>query len=132
MSDLLVRTTRRDDRVRIFVIGALDVRSAHDFQQRLGRVLDAAAATPVQVAIDLRCCTYLDTAGLLALATARTTVQSRGGDLHLAAVPPLIECLIDIRGLADPLLRTPKQCGGPEPSGCVNPRSGTFVRASLP
>ena len=106
MSDLLLRATRRADRVRVLVIGALDVRSAHEFQQRLGRVLDGAATAGVRVAIDLRCCTYVDTAGLLALAAARTEVRSRGGDLHLVAVPPLIERLIDLRGLADELLPT--------------------------
>ena len=103
MSDLLLRTTQRAAHVRIFVIGALDARTAHAFQGRLGRALDAAAA-PVQVAIDLRCCTFVDTTGLLTLAGARTAVQNRGGDLRLEAVPPLIERLIDLRGLADQLL----------------------------
>jgi anti-anti-sigma factor len=105
MSDLLLRTTQRAAHIRIFVIGALDARSAHAFQGRFGRVLDAAAA-PVQVAVDLRCCTFVDHTGLLALAGARTVVQSRGGDLRLEAVPPLIERLIDVRGLADQLLPT--------------------------
>jgi anti-anti-sigma factor len=105
MSDLLLRTTWRAAHVRIFVIGALDARSTHAFQERLGRVLDAAAA-PVRVTIDLRCCTFVDDTGLLTLADACTTVQSRGGDLCLEAVPPLIERLIDIRGLADQLLST--------------------------
>jgi anti-anti-sigma regulatory factor len=44
---------------------------------------------------------------VLALADARTAAQSRGGDLRLEAVPPLIERIIDIRGLAGQLLPTP-------------------------
>jgi anti-anti-sigma factor len=106
MSDLLLRITQRAAHVRIFVIGALDARSAYAFQGRLERVLDAATA-PVQVAVDLRCCTFVDHTGVLALADARTAAQSRGGDLRLEAVPPLIERIIDIRGLAGQLLPTP-------------------------
>jgi anti-anti-sigma factor len=105
MSDLLLRTTQGAAHARILVIGALDARSAHAFRVRLGRVLDAAAA-PIQVIIDLRCCTFVDDTGLLALADARSSVRSGGGDLCLEAVPPLIERLIDVRGLADQLLPT--------------------------
>jgi anti-anti-sigma factor len=101
MTDLLLRTTHCDDRIHVTAIGALDHGTAQDFRDKMRRLLDTADKP--MVVVGLSCCTNVDVHGLLALVGARHAVQVMGGDLHLAAVPPLIERLIRAESMEDQL-----------------------------
>lgn len=88
MADLLLETSQHDDQTRVAVIGPLQGPTARAVLPDLRHLIEAA--TTPRLVIDLRCCTGIDTHGILALITACQAAANRGGSLSLAAVPPLI------------------------------------------
>jgi anti-anti-sigma factor len=93
MADLLLQINHHGDETHVAVIGPIQHATTKAFHNQLRRIIDSAAA-PLLV-IDLRCCTSIDTHGLLALIAARHATETRGGTLTLIAVPPLIQRQLD-------------------------------------
>ena len=69
------------------VMGTLTHSTAPSLRNQLR---DAIDRTP-RLVVDLSCCTDIDVDGLLALSVAQHAARTRGGDLRLVDVPPLIE-----------------------------------------
>ena len=92
---------RHGHRQVVALIGPITHDTAATLRDRLDRTIGAAPATAQQSTcrLDLHCCTSIDTHGLLALHVAQQTARTRGGDLHLIRVPPLIQRLIDQHNL---------------------------------
>lgn len=88
MADLLLQTTQHGDQTRVAVIGALQGSAGRSVLHQLRHIIETT--TPPRLVIDLRCCTGIDTHGILTLVTASQAADTRGGFLTLAAVPPLI------------------------------------------
>lgn len=88
MADIGLQASQHPDRTEVAVIGALEGRAARAAHHQLRRIIDHT--TPPRLMVDLRCCTGIDTHGILTLATAARVATARGGCLTLTAVPPLI------------------------------------------
>jgi anti-anti-sigma regulatory factor len=104
MADLLLQTSQHGDQTRVAVIGALQGSAARSVLHDLRHMIKAA--TPPRLVIDLRCCTGIDTHGILTLITAYQAANTRGGVLTLAAVPPLIHHFLKQHPQAHTLLPT--------------------------
>lgn len=104
MADLALQICQHGDQTRVAVIGALEVSAARSAQHRLRRAIDNTPSP--QLVIDLRCCTGIDTHGILTLIAAHHAVTSHGGTLTLSAVPPLIRDRLEQEPRARHLLRT--------------------------
>ena len=83
------------------MIGPITYDTAATLRHRLDRTIGANTANgpAVDLRLDLHRCTNIDTHGLLALHVAQQTARTRGGDLHLIRVPPLIRRLINQHNL---------------------------------
>lgn len=79
--DRTARTTVLD------VIGPL----THVTAASLRHHLRAALENTSRLLVNLRCCTDIDLDGMLALSVAQHAAQTRGGELRVVDVPPLIE-----------------------------------------
>lgn len=104
MADLLLHIDQHSGQTRVAVIGALEVSAARGAQRRLRRAIDNTPAP--QLVIDLRCCTGIDTHGILTLVAAHHAVTAHGGTLTLSAVPPLIRDRLEQEPRARHLLQT--------------------------
>jgi anti-anti-sigma regulatory factor len=74
----------------IGIAGPLTHVTAPALRDYLRRALTGDQNQPPHLGIDLSCCTGLDVDGMSTLAAAQATARSRGGDLSLVAVPPLL------------------------------------------
>jgi anti-anti-sigma regulatory factor len=98
MDELIIRVRHRDEEgvtnrtTSLELIGPLARGTAQLLRDHLRHVINQDAPDPCPLLLlDMSHCTYVDVDGLLALAVARTAARSRGGDLHLTQLPPLIE-----------------------------------------
>lgn len=74
------------------VVGPLTHSTAPALREHLRDSIDSAArGSCPNLLVDMSCCTDIDVDGLLALAVAQNAARTRGGDLHVTAVPPLVE-----------------------------------------
>jgi anti-anti-sigma factor len=85
----------RDDALVVTVSGDVDLDTSDEF----GRALGSSAAALVDV--DLADVTYMDSAGLRSLLTARADVEQRGGRLRVVGVSSIVSRLFEIAGVAD-------------------------------
>ena len=119
MTTLEVHTSRHGERVTVSVIGPITHHTTSTLREHLRPLFGLRPGT--EVAVDLRCCTAVDTDGFLALDVARQSANTRGLSLFLVRVPPLIERLIHQYNLAH--LLTPGRPGdeADEPGGVRPP-----------
>lgn len=102
MPALQWRTIKRQEhRQLVALIGPITHETAATLRGCLDRTIGAGTVSgpAVDLILDLHCCTNIDTQGLLAPHVAQQTARTRGGDLHLIHVPPLIQRLINQHNL---------------------------------
>jgi anti-sigma B factor antagonist len=89
-----VSSSRFPGHVVVSLGGELDICAAGP----LGRTLSAAAVSGSRIIVDLAELTFIDCAGLYALATARRVARVAGGELLLAAVSDPVARLLCLTG----------------------------------
>ena len=85
----------RDDALTVTVSGDVDLDTSDEFRRALG-----GSAAP-RVDVDLADVTYMDSAGLRSLLTARADVEQRGGQLRVVSASKIVSRLFEIAGVAD-------------------------------
>lgn len=89
------------DRAVLTFSGELDVAVATRFREAL---VDLAEAGTVHLDLDLDGVTFLDSHGLSVLLHARTRVVRQGGSLHVIALSPQVQRVLDTTGTRSLLL----------------------------
>jgi anti-anti-sigma factor len=87
---------RRDDLISVVVTGEIDLDTTEEF----GRVLSAGAGVR-RLEVDLSEVSYMDSAGLRSLLTARTTIGEQGGELVVTRASSIVTRLFEIAGVAE-------------------------------
>jgi anti-anti-sigma regulatory factor len=82
-------TVAPDGSTEICVVGPITHTTTPALRDHLRRVIEASAFPRLR--LDLSCCTSINVDGMLALSVAQHAARSRGADLRLVDVPPLIE-----------------------------------------
>jgi anti-anti-sigma factor len=85
----------RDGALLVTVGGDVDLDTSEEFGQALGH-----SAAPL-VNVDLTDVTYMDSAGLRSLLTARAELEQRGGKLRVVSTSNIVSRLFEIAGVAD-------------------------------
>jgi anti-sigma B factor antagonist len=80
----------------IGVRGELDLHAAPMLEDRIARLIDEGT---LHVEVDLRETTFMDSAGVRALLSARQRLHKRGGSLGLVCDDPHILKVIELTGL---------------------------------
>jgi anti-anti-sigma regulatory factor len=92
MPHLCLQPRRRPGQLHIALIGPLDRQTAQGFAEQVSTLMyDSAPAPPTELALDLRCCTAIDTAGANALRGLREEVERHDVVLRIENVPPFID-----------------------------------------
>ncbi|MEU6441993.1 STAS domain-containing protein [Streptomyces sp. NPDC047046] len=100
-SRLRVALSERPERVLVEIDGVLD----YETEGRLRGALDGVAAKPGRrFLLDLSRVGYLDSGGIGALLAIRRGVLSRGGELAVTEVSPMVARLLRMTGLDEVLL----------------------------
>jgi anti-anti-sigma factor len=89
-----------DDRAVLTFSGELDVYVAHRFRDAL---VDLAEAGTVHLDLDLGAVTFLDSHGLSVLLHAHTRALRQGGSVHVIALSPQVERVLETTGTRDQL-----------------------------
>src|SRR5262245_52769189 len=84
-----------DDVLTVTVSGDVDLDTSDEFGHALG-----GSIAPL-VNVDLAEVTYMDSAGLRSLLTARAAIEQRGGQLRVVKVSSIVGRLFEIAGVAD-------------------------------
>lgn len=71
------------------IVGPLTHATAPTLRQHLRFIVERSPSHVLR--LDLSCCTNINIDGMFALQAEQHAARDRGGDLHLAHVPPLIE-----------------------------------------
>jgi anti-anti-sigma factor len=90
-----------EDRAVLTFSGDLDVAVAQRFRQAL---VDLAEAGTVHLDLDLDGVTFLDSHGLSVLLHARSRVVRQGGSLHVVALSPQVQRVLETTGTCRLLL----------------------------
>jgi anti-sigma B factor antagonist len=85
-----------DDVVTVTAHGEIDLDTSDEFGQAL-----TASTTARQVNVDLADVSYMDSAGLRALLTARADAEQRSGQLRVVKASSIVSRLFEIAGVAD-------------------------------
>jgi anti-anti-sigma factor len=85
-----------DDVVTVRVSGEIDL----DTNSEFGQALTGVPAV-LRVDVDLGEVSYMDSAGLRSLLTARADVEQRGGRLRVVKASAIVSRLFEIAGVAD-------------------------------
>jgi anti-sigma B factor antagonist len=85
-----------DERHLVAVRGDLDLHTAPELREVLGRAIDEGRS---RLVVDLTETTYMDSSGLTALVVAHKRVRKRGGQLVVVNVDPSIGRTFEITGL---------------------------------
>jgi anti-anti-sigma factor len=84
-----------DDVVRVCPFGAVDIGTVGELREQLE---NAAAAGKKHVVLDLRCATFLDSAGLHLVLEADAASRAQGWEFELAGGPPDVQRVFDLTG----------------------------------
>ena len=91
-----IEVDERDDVTVVTVNGEIDLDTSDEF----GRAL-VSGATPGRVDVDLTGVSYIDSAGLRSLLTARTDLEEQGKRLRVVSASTIVTRLFEIAGVAD-------------------------------
>ena len=92
----LTEDTLDDERHLVAVRGDLDLHTAPELREVLGRAIDEGRN---RLVVDLTETSYMDSSGLTALVVAHKRVRKRGGQLVVVNVDPSIGRTFEITGL---------------------------------
>ena len=91
-----IEVDEHDDVMAVTVNGEIDLDTSDEF----GLALVGVAPTG-RVDVDLTGVSYIDSAGLRSLLTARTDLEERGAQLRVVSASTIVTRLFEIAGVAD-------------------------------
>lgn len=103
--DFTLAFSRSLGRVIVHVHGSLDGDTAHELRERLIDMIDGQGN--LQVVVDVRATTFIDSAGFRVLVDALNRIRRRGGELVVSGPTRTVTRAFEVAGLDEVFVMTP-------------------------